>query len=110
MAVSRQMSFEVEGVPDDLLTPMVQALGDMRCYKFNRDDLTVTARTPINWRSVGEVMTVRLSHAGAGRVRVDTASHSALRTAIFDWGANNANLQRFEKAFRKRIAAQAEVR
>jgi hypothetical protein len=105
MAISRQMSFEIEGAPDDLLMPMVQALSDMRCYKFNRDDLTVTARTPINWRSVGEVMTVRLSDAGAGRVRVDAASHSALRTVIVDWGANNANLQRFEKAFRKRVGA-----
>jgi hypothetical protein len=109
MAISRQMSFEVEGSADDLLMPMVQALGDMRCYRFNRDDLTVTARTPINWRSVGEVMTVRLSDAGAGRVRIETASHSALRTVLFDWGANNANLQRFEKAFRKRIANQEKV-
>jgi hypothetical protein len=104
MAVSRQTWFEVDGRPDDLLMPMVQALSDMRCYKFGRDGLTVTARTPINWRSVGEVMTVRLSDGDvAGRTRVEAASHSALRTVIFDWGKNNDNLKRFEAAFRKRI-------
>lgn len=110
MAVSRQTSFEVDGRPDDLLMPMVQALSDMRCYKFDRDGLTVTARTPINWRSVGEVMTVRLSDGDdAGRTRVEVASHSALRTVIFDWGRNDYNLKRFEAAFRRRIARQAKA-
>ena len=110
MAVSRQTSFEVEGRPDDLLMPMVQALSDMRCYKINREGLTVTARTPINWRSVGEVMTVRLSDADqAGWARIEAASHSALRTVIFDWGKNNDNLKRFEAYFRKRIAMPARA-
>lgn len=118
MAVSKQTSFEVDGAPDDLLMSMVQALGDMRCYRFNRDGLTVTARTPINWRSVGEVMTVRLSPAGEtgkpnraddARTLVEVASHSALRTVIFDWGKNNYNLQRFETVFRARIAEQLKA-
>ena len=110
MAVSRQTSFEVEGRPDDLLMPMVQALSDMRCYKFGRDGLTVTARTPINWRSIGEVMTVRLSDGDAvGWTRVEAASHSALRTVIFDWGKNDYNLRRFEAAFRTHIAQQAKA-
>src|SRR5262245_44550728 len=110
MAVSRQTSFEVDGKPDDLLMPMVQALSDMRCYKFGRDGLTVTARTPINWRSVGEVMTVRLSDGdGAGRTLVEVSSHSALRTVIFDWGKNDHNLKRFEAAFRTRMAQQAKA-
>ena len=107
MAISRHISFEVEGTPDDLLEPMVRALSDMRCYKFSREDLTVTARTPINWRSVGEVMTVRLSQAGAGRTRVEASSHSALRTVIFDWGKNSHNLKRFEEAFMNFAAIQA---
>lgn len=108
MAVSKQTSFEVDGKADDLLMPMVQALGDMRCYKFNRDGLIVTARTPINWRSVGEVMTVRLSDTdAASRTLVEVSSHSALRTVIFDWGKNEHNLRRFEAVFRKRIAERA---
>lgn len=106
MAVSRQISFEVVGTPDDLLMPMVQALSDMRCYRFSRDGLIVTARTPISWRSIGEVMTVRLSDAAAGRTLVEASSHSALRTVIFDWGKNNYNLKRFETAFRARMAQQ----
>lgn len=110
MAISRQTSFEIDGRPDDLLMPMVQALSDMRCYKFDRDGLTVTARTPINWRSVGEVMTVRLSDGHeAGRTRVEAASHSVLRTVIFDWGKNNYNLKRFEAIFRKRVENQAKA-
>ena len=109
MAVSRQTSFEVEGVPDDLLMPMVQALSDMRCYKFNREGLIVTARTPINWRSIGEVMSVRLSDAAPGRTLVEAASHSALRTVIFDWGKNDYNLKRFEAAFRTRMTQQAKA-
>jgi hypothetical protein len=108
MAVSRQVSFEVEGTPDDLLAPMVHALNDMRCYKFGRDGYIVTARTTINWRSIGEVMTVRLSDAGAGRTLVEASSHSVLRTVIFDWGKNNYNLKRFEANFRSRIASQGE--
>ncbi len=104
MAVSKVISFEVDGEPDDLLAPMVQALGDMRCYRFSRDGLVVAARTPLNWRSVGEVMTVRLSPAGADRTLVEASSHSALRTVIFDWGKNNYNLKRFEAAFRARMA------
>jgi hypothetical protein len=106
MAVSKQTSFEVEGVPDDLLAPMVHALSDMRCYKFGREGLMVTARTPINWRSVGEIMSVRLSEAGVGRTLVEAASHSALRTVIFDWGKNDYNLRRFEAAFHARLAQQ----
>lgn len=109
MAVSRQMSFTIDGSPDDLLEPMVRALSDMRCYRFSRDGTTVTARTPINWRSVGEVMTVRLSDAGGDETLVEAASHSALRTVIFDWGKNDHNLRRFEESFRKRIAAQVKV-
>ena len=110
MAVSRQVSFEVDGRADDLLMPMVQALSDMRCYKFDRDGLTVTARTPINWRSVGEVMTVRLSNGNEyGRTRIEAASHSALRTVIFDWGKNDYNLKRFEASFRERIAKQTKA-
>jgi hypothetical protein len=109
MAVRRQASFEVEGAPDDLLMPMVQALSDMRCYKFNRDGLIVTARTPINWRSVGEVMSVRLSDAGRGKTLVEVSSHSVLRTAIFDWGKNLHNLKRFEKAFMMRVGALGNV-
>ncbi len=109
MAVSKETSFEVEGAPDDLLILMVQALGDMRCYRFNREGLIVTARTPINWRSVGEVIAVRLSDAGASRTLVEVSSRSALRTVIFDWGKNNHNLKRFETAFRGRIAKQAKV-
>ena len=104
MAVSRQVSFEVEGAPDDLLAPMVHALSDMRCYKFSREGLIVTARTPINWRSIGEIMTVRLSDAGGGRTLVEASSHSALRTVIFDWGKNNYNLKRFAVAFHARLA------
>ncbi len=109
MAVSRQVSFEIEGVADDLLMPMVQALGDMRCYKFSRDGLIVTARTPINWRSVGEIMSVRLSDAGGGQTLVEVSSHSALRTVIFDWGKNDYNLRRFEAAFRTRLASQVKA-
>ena len=109
MAISRQTSFEVDGAADDLLMAMVQALGDMRCYKFNRDGLVVTARTPINWRSVGEIMTVRLSAASDARTRVEVSSHSALRTVIFDWGKNAYNLRRFEVAFRRRIAEPTRV-
>ncbi len=109
MAVSRQTSFEVEGKPDDLLMPMVQALSDMRCYRFSRDGTTVTARTTINWRSIGEVMTARLSDAGAGKTLVEVSSHSALGTVIFDWGKNNDNLKRFETAFRSRMARQANT-
>ena len=109
MAVSRQASFEVEGTPDDLLLPMVQALSDMRCFKFNRDGHIVTARTSINWRSIGEVLTVRLSDAGAGQTLVEVSSHSALRTVLFDWGKNNANLKRFEAIFRARLAMQVKA-
>lgn len=109
MAVSRQVSFEVDGTPDDLLAPMVHALSDMRCYKFGRDGFIVTARTPINWRSVGEVMSVRLSEVGSGRTLVEVSSHSALRTAIFDWGKNDYNLRRFEAAFRTRLASQVKA-
>jgi hypothetical protein len=105
MAISRETNFTVDGTPDDLLEPMVRALSDMRCHRFNREGTVVTARTMINWRSVGEVMTVALSDAGHGQTRVDVASRSALRTVILDWGANNSNLRRFEAAFRKRIAA-----
>ena len=110
MAISRETFFTVDGTPDDLLEPMVRALADMRCHRFNRDGMIVTARTMINWRSVGEVMTVALSDAGEGRTRVDAASRSALRTVILDWGANSSNLRRFEAAFRKRVAARAAVR
>lgn len=109
MAVSRVTSFEVDGTPDDLLEPMVRALSDMRCYKFSRDDLVVTARTPINWRSVGEIMTVRLSDGDFGRTLVEASSHSALRTVIFDWGKNNYNLRRFEALFRARIAERIKA-
>jgi hypothetical protein len=108
MAVRKQMSFEVPGRPDDLLAPMVQALGDMRCYRFGRDGTTVTARTQINWRSIGEVMTVRLSEGGPGQTLVEVSSHSALRTVMFDWGKNSDNLRQFEAAFRARMAQQAE--
>lgn len=109
MAVSRQVSFEVDGTPDDLLEPMVRALGDMRCYKFSRDGFIVTARTPINWRSVGEVMSVRLSEVGSVRTLVEVSSHSALRTVIFDWGKNDYNLRRFEAAFQARLASQVKA-
>ncbi len=109
MAVNKQVSFEVEGRPDDLLEPMVRALSDMRCYRFSRDGLTVTARTAINWRSIGEVMAVRLSDAGDGRTLVEASSHSALRTVIFDWGKNSYNLKRFEANFRARMAQQAKA-
>jgi hypothetical protein len=109
MAVSKQLSFEAEGTPDGLLEPMVRALGDMRCYKFSRDGFIVTARTPINWRSIGEVMSVRLSDASPGRTLVEVSSHSALRTVIFDWGKNNYNLKRFEAAFQARLASQAKA-
>ncbi len=109
MAVSKQLSFEVDGTPDDLLEPMVRALGDMRCYKFSRDGFIVTARTPINWRSVGEIMSVRLSEVGSDRTLVEVSSHSALRTVIFDWGKNDYNLRRFEAAFRTRLASQVKA-
>ncbi len=104
MGVIRQAWFEVEGAAEDLLAPAVNALSDMRCYRFSRDGLTVTARTSINWRSIGEVMTVQLSDAGGGRTRVEVTSRSALGTVIFDWGKNNDNLKRFEAAFRARVA------
>ncbi len=107
MAVSRQMSFVVEGAPDELLEPMVQALSDLSCYKFARDGDTVTARTPFNWRSIGEIMTVRLSHADAGKTQIDVSSESVLGTVMLDWGKNNHNLRRFESAFRKRMADRA---
>lgn len=109
MAINRLTSFEVEGTPEELLEPMVRALADMRCYRFSREGMTVTARTAINWRSIGEVMTVRLSDAGAGRTLVEASSHSALRTVLFDWGKNNHNLKRFEAAFRLRMALQAKA-
>ena len=112
MAVSKQTSFEVDGKADDLLMPMVQALGDMRCYKFSRYGLIVSARTPINWRRVGDVMTVRLSVADGGtdRTLVEVSSHSALRTVIFDWGKNEHNLRRFEVVFRKRMAEAEQAK
>jgi hypothetical protein len=109
MAVSRQASFEIEGTPEDLLEPMVHALSDMRCYRFRREGMELTARTQLSWRSIGEVMTVHLSGADAGRTRVDVSSRSALGTVIFDWGKNNYNLKRFEAAFRARVTQQARA-
>jgi hypothetical protein len=109
MAINRQVSFEVEGTPDEVLESMVRALSDMRCYRFNRDDMTVTARTQLSWRSIGEFMSVQLSEARAGRTRVDAASRSTLGTVLFDWGKNNANLKRFEAIFRARLAMQVKA-
>jgi hypothetical protein len=55
-------------------------------------------------------MTVRLSNGNEyGRTRIEAASHSALRTVIFDWGKNDYNLKRFEASFRARIAKQTKA-
>jgi hypothetical protein len=105
MAVIREKTFTVDGSPDDLMELVVRALGDMSCNRFQRNGTSVTARTMFNWRSLGEIMTVALSEAGGGETRVVVESRSKLKTVIFDWGANNANLRRFEKAFMKRVAA-----
>ena len=110
MAVIRETSFSVDGTPEDLMEPVVRALGDMSCNRFEQSGMCVTARTMFNWRSLGEIMTVALSDAGGGATRVTAESRSKLKTVIFDWGANNANLKRFEKAFMKRIATREEVR
>jgi hypothetical protein len=109
MAVTRQTSFEIDGTPEDLLEPMVGALADMRCYRFRREGMEVTARTQFSLRSIGEIMTVRLICADAGRTRVDVSSRSVLGTVIFDWGKNNYNLRRFEAAFRARVMQPAKV-
>ncbi|MFN3746110.1 MAG: hypothetical protein ACK4TL_15520 [Hyphomicrobiaceae bacterium] len=109
MAVSRQTSFEIDGRPEDLLEPTVRALADMRCYRFRREGMEVSARTQFSLRSIGEVITVRLSGADDGRTRVDVSSRSVLGTVIFDWGKNSYNLRRFEAAFRARVAQQAKV-
>jgi hypothetical protein len=109
MAVIRERTFTVDGAPEDLMEPVVRALGDMSCNRFERSGMTVTARTMFNWRSLGEVMTVELSDAGKGKTRIRAESRSKLKTVIFDWGANNANLRRFEKAFAKRLAALGMV-
>jgi hypothetical protein len=81
----------------------------MSCNRFECNGMCVTARTMFNWRSLGEVMTVELSVAGGGATRVTAESRSKLKTVIFDWGANNANLRRFEKAFMKRVAASEKA-
>lgn len=105
MAVIREASYTVDGSPDALMVCAVRALGDMSCHRFETHGMIVTARTMFNWRSLGEVMTVALSEAEAGATRVSVESRSKMRTVIFDWGANNANLRRFEKAFKTRVAA-----
>ena len=105
MAVIREASYTVDGSPDALMVCAVRALGDMSCHRFETHGMIVTARTRFNWRSLGEVMTVALSEAEAGTTRVSVESRSKMRTVIFDWGANNANLRRFEKAFKTRVAA-----
>jgi hypothetical protein len=105
MAVIRETSFTVDGSPDDLMACAIRALGDMSCNRFEHSGLHVTARTMFNWRSLGEVMTVALSEVEGGATRVSAESRSKLKTVIFDWGANNANLRRFEKAFMTRVAA-----
>jgi hypothetical protein len=109
MAVVRETSFTVDGTPDELMEQVVRALGDMSCNRFERNGMNVSARTMFNWRSLGEIMTVSLSDAGGGATRVTAESRSKLKTVIFDWGANNANLRRFEKAFMKRVAALGTV-
>ncbi len=105
MAVIRETSFTVDGTPDHLMECAVRALGDLSCHRFESNGMTVMARTMFNWRSLGEVMTVALCEAGGGATRVSVESRSKMRTVIFDWGANNANIRRFEKAFMTRVAA-----
>jgi hypothetical protein len=109
MAVIRETSFTVDGAPGDLMACAVRALGDMSCNRFESNGMTVMARTMFNWRSLGEVMTVALSETGDGATRVSVESRSKMKTVIFDWGANNANLRRFEKAFRTRVAALGQA-
>jgi hypothetical protein len=109
MAVIRETAFTVDGSPDDLMEHVVRALGDMSCNRFERSGMSVTARTMFNWRSLGEIMTVALNEGGAGATLVTAESRSKLKTVIFDWGANNANLRRFEKAFMNRIAASGSA-
>ncbi|MEO8651828.1 MAG: hypothetical protein ABI391_05950, partial [Hyphomicrobiaceae bacterium] len=64
MAIIREMSFTIDGTPEDLMECAVHALGDMSCNRFEHNGFRVTARTMFNWRSLGEVMTVALSEAG----------------------------------------------
>lgn len=109
MAVVRETSFTVDGAADELMEHVVRALSDMSCNRFEQSGWSVTARTMFNWRSLGEIMTVALSEAGGGATHVTAESRSKLKTVIFDWGANNANLRRFEKALRKRIGALGTV-
>jgi hypothetical protein len=106
MAVIREKTFTVDGTPEQVMDDAIRSLSDMSCNRFEGSGMVVTARTMFNWRSLGEIMTVTLSEAGGGAMRVTAESRSKLKTVIFDWGANNANLRRFEKAFLTRVAAR----
>lgn len=104
MAVTREISFEIDRPRDEALELVVRALVDIRCSRFGREDYVVTARTGFSWRSFGEVVSVRLTPRGEGRTRVEASSSSSLSTVIFDWGANASNLRRFEAALHARLA------
>jgi hypothetical protein len=93
---------------DVLLDQVAQILKeDWHARKIVRDASEVRAKTGINLRSWGDVITVVAARQEANSVTVHITSETWLKTTIIDYGKSKANVKRLRAQITERLAPPA---
>ena len=58
-----------------------------------KDQLSITVRTRMTWRSFSEIICFKLLEPTNGTVRIDISSRPRVSATKFDWGANRKNIE-----------------
>jgi hypothetical protein len=94
----KRSEYVLEGTPKGALEDSLSALAGLgaKVGYFDADEGVIEASTSVNWRSFGEILTVRVSQIAEGRIRMEVQSDVFQPSVLFDFGANARNLRRFQ--------------
>jgi hypothetical protein len=108
LTVSYSESVVLSCPADVLLDQVAQILKeDWHARKIVRDTSEVRAKTGINLRSWGDVITVVAARQEANSVTVHITSETWLKTTIIDYGKSKANVKRIRAQITERLAPPA---
>jgi hypothetical protein len=85
----------------DLCVQAVEELGNARLKRVDRENGEITARTKMNWDSLGTMITIRVNEIGDSLAEVTINTRPIPRTAAIDYGVGLEIVQRLTRFLTK---------
>lgn len=91
---------------ESTLTRAREALAEMGGRNITEAGNTLRATLPVTWRSFGEVVVIQVTENDECSSQVLLQSRPRVRTTVFDYGKNQANINALSLALQKNVESE----